>query len=40
MKITNSSENINLFDGFNFADYIVKSALVYKTIDSILCGRG
>jgi hypothetical protein len=40
IKITYSSENINSFGGINFADHIVKNALVYKTIDQILGCRG
>ena len=40
MKITYSSENINSFGGINFADHIVRSASVYKTIDQTLGGRG
>ena len=40
MKITYSSENINSFGGINFADHIVNSASVYKTIDQTLGQRG
>lgn len=40
MKIIYSTDKIKSFGGINFADSILNNASVYKTIDSILGGRG
>jgi len=40
MKITYSTDNINSFGGINFADCIINTTGIYKTIDQILGNRG
>jgi hypothetical protein len=40
MKVTYSTQNISSFGGINFADSIIGSASVYKTIDQALDKRG